>query len=126
MEEEPLNATIIPETDSQGFEKEDLTEQLLLLQKNCGSLNSEKEALHQELAALKAEREQLKCDLQDNIEMCIENQTELRSLHDQLKLNQNVEIKLKKSLTEMEYLLSEEKEKVQALTKELQMLALKS
>ncbi|GCC29788.1 hypothetical protein chiPu_0008230 [Chiloscyllium punctatum] len=123
MEEEPLNATIMPETDSQGFEKEDLTEQLLLLQKNCGSLNSEKEALYQELTALKAEREQLKCDLQDNIEMCIENQAELRSLHDQLKLNQNVEIKLKKSLTEMEYLLNEEKEKVQALTKELQILA---
>ncbi|XP_048475647.1 centromere-associated protein E [Rhincodon typus] len=119
----PLNATIMPETTSQGFERDDLTEQLLLLQKNCASLSSEKEALHQELTALRAEKEQLKCDLQDNIEMCIENQTELRSLHDQLKLNQNAEMKLKKNLAETEYLLNEEKEKVQALTKELQMVA---
>ncbi|XP_048384167.2 centromere-associated protein E isoform X2 [Stegostoma tigrinum] len=122
-ENPPSNVTIMPETTSQGFERDNLTEQLLLLQKNYASLSSEKEALHQELTALRAEKEQLKCDLQDNIEMCIENQTELRSLHDQLKLNQNVEMKLKKNLAETEHLLNEEKEKVQALTEELQMVA---
>ncbi|GCB69007.1 hypothetical protein scyTo_0015271 [Scyliorhinus torazame] len=81
-------------------------------QKNRESLSSEKEALHQELMDLRTEREQLKSDLQENIDMCIENQAELRSLQDKLKLNQNVEVKLKGSLSEMEHLLKEEKEKV--------------
>ncbi|XP_072373749.1 centromere-associated protein E [Scyliorhinus torazame] len=81
-------------------------------QKNRESLSSEKEALHQELMDLRTEREQLKSDLQENIDMCIENQAELRSLQDKLKLNQNVEVKLKGSLSEMEHLLNEEKEKM--------------
>ncbi|XP_067886483.1 centromere-associated protein E isoform X2 [Heterodontus francisci] len=88
--------------------------------KNCESHSSEKVALHQELMNLRTEREQLKCDLQDNIEMCIENQAELRSLHDEVKLHQNAEMKLQKRLAEMEHLVNEEKEKVQALSKELQ------
>ncbi|XP_038660404.1 centromere-associated protein E isoform X2 [Scyliorhinus canicula] len=88
-------------------------------QKNRESLSSEKEALHQELMDLRTEREQLKSDLQENIDMCIENQAELRSLQDKLRLNQNVEVKLKGSLSELEHLLNEEKEKMHEQTEEL-------
>ncbi|XP_078071478.1 centromere-associated protein E [Mustelus asterias] len=112
-----LNVSIKAEATNQDMEREDLTEQ-----KNQDSLNSEKEALHQELMNLRTENEQLKSDLQENIEMCIENQAELRDLQNKLKLNQNVELELKKSLAEIENLLSEEKEKTHKQTEELDLL----
>ncbi|XP_067838434.1 centromere-associated protein E-like [Heptranchias perlo] len=119
QEEGPLNMSIVAETTNQELETEDLTEQRLLLQKNFESLSSEKEELQQELTSLRTEREQLKCDLQDNIEMCIENQAELRNLQEKLKLNQCAGMELEKRLTEKEHLVNEEKEKAQGLTEEL-------
>ncbi|XP_051876518.1 centromere-associated protein E isoform X3 [Pristis pectinata] len=106
-DEEPLNVSSAAEIT----ETKNLTEQLLMLQENCKVISEEKKQLHEELLSLQIERDQLKCDLQDNIEMCIENQAELRSLHDKLKLNQNVEVELKKSLAEKECLINEEKKK---------------
>uniref|UniRef100_UPI00398F5893 centromere-associated protein E n=1 Tax=Pristiophorus japonicus TaxID=55135 RepID=UPI00398F5893 len=120
QKEEPLNVSITAETTNQELETKDLTEQLLLLQKNCESLSNEKEELHQELISHRSEMEQLKCDLQDNIEMCIENQAELRQLHDKLKQNQNAEMELKKSLAEKEHLVNEEKEKIVQAKEKLQ------
>ncbi|XP_069781405.1 centromere-associated protein E isoform X2 [Narcine bancroftii] len=99
-------------------EMQNLTEQLQI-QKYCKAITDEKEKLHKELSSLQNERDQLKCDLNDNIEMCIENQAELRSLHDQLKMSQNVEMELKTSLAEKEYLINEEKEKMQNQAEEL-------
>ncbi|XP_062925160.1 centromere-associated protein E-like isoform X2 [Mobula hypostoma] len=88
-----------------------LTEQLLILEENCKTISEEKENLCKELLGLQTERDQLKCDLQENIEMCIENQAELRRLHDKLKLKQDVEVELKKSLADKEFLINEEKKK---------------
>lgn len=106
-DQEPLNVTSEAETT----ETKRLTEELVVHQKNYTEVSDEKEKLHEELLNLQTERDQLKCDLQENIEMCIENQAELRSLYEKMRKKENVEVELKKSLAEKECLLNDEKEK---------------
>ncbi|XP_023559616.1 centromere-associated protein E [Octodon degus] len=60
------------------------------LQKKICSLIQEKNELQQMLESIKAEKEQLKTDLKENIEMTIENQEELRILGDELKKQQEI------------------------------------
>ncbi|XP_072880531.1 centromere-associated protein E isoform X3 [Hemitrygon akajei] len=106
-DEDLLNVSSAVETT----EIKNLTEQLLILEENCKTISEEKENLYKELSGLQAERDQLKCDLQDSIEMSIENQAELRRLHDKVKLHQDVAVELKKSLADKEFLINEEKKK---------------
>ncbi|XP_077877984.1 centromere-associated protein E isoform X2 [Ictidomys tridecemlineatus] len=64
----------------------DVTEQ----QKMICSLIQEKNELQQMLESITAEKEQLKTDLKENIEMTIKNQEELRILEDELKKQQEI------------------------------------
>ncbi|KAM6148053.1 centromere-associated protein E [Erethizon dorsatum] len=59
-------------------------------QKKICSLIKEKNELQQMLESITAEKEQLKTDLKENIEMTIENQEELRILGDELKRQQEI------------------------------------
>ncbi|XP_021532089.2 centromere-associated protein E isoform X5 [Aotus nancymaae] len=59
-------------------------------QKKIFSLIQEKNKLQQMLESVRAEKEQLKADLKENIEMTIENQEELRILGDELKKQQEI------------------------------------
>ncbi|XP_058577755.1 centromere-associated protein E isoform X6 [Neofelis nebulosa] len=67
-------------------EDNELTEQ----QGKIFSLIQEKNELQQMLESITAEKEQLKTDLRDNIEMMIENQEELRILGGELKRQQEI------------------------------------
>ncbi|XP_055241414.2 centromere-associated protein E isoform X5 [Gorilla gorilla gorilla] len=64
----------------------EITEQ----QRKIFSLIQEKNELQQMLESVIAEKEQLKTDLKENIEMTIENQEELRLLGDELKKQQEI------------------------------------
>ncbi|XP_023590518.1 centromere-associated protein E [Trichechus manatus latirostris] len=68
------------------IEDNELTEQ----QRKIFSLLQEKNELQQMLETITAEKEQLKTDLKENIEMTIENQEELRILGDELKKQQEI------------------------------------
>ncbi|KAL0594486.1 Centromere-associated protein E [Plecturocebus cupreus] len=59
-------------------------------QRKIFSLIQEKNELQQMLESVRAEKEQLKTDLKENIEMTIENQEELRILGDELKKQQEI------------------------------------
>ncbi|XP_032117470.1 centromere-associated protein E isoform X4 [Sapajus apella] len=59
-------------------------------QKKIFSLIQEKNKLQQMLESVRAEKEQLKTDLKENIEMTIENQEELRILGGELKKQQEI------------------------------------
>ncbi|XP_021101075.1 centromere-associated protein E isoform X2 [Heterocephalus glaber] len=59
-------------------------------QKKICSLIQEKNEFQQMLESITAEKEQLKTDLKENIEMTIENQEELRILGDELKRQQEI------------------------------------
>nr|XP_055241413.1 centromere-associated protein E isoform X4 [Gorilla gorilla gorilla] len=59
-------------------------------QRKIFSLIQEKNELQQMLESVIAEKEQLKTDLKENIEMTIENQEELRLLGDELKKQQEI------------------------------------
>ncbi|XP_073093325.1 centromere-associated protein E isoform X4 [Manis javanica] len=59
-------------------------------QKKIISLIQEKNELQEMLETITAEKEQLKTDLMENIEMTIENQEELRILGDELKKQQEI------------------------------------
>uniref|UniRef100_F6WPQ8 Centromere-associated protein E n=1 Tax=Callithrix jacchus TaxID=9483 RepID=F6WPQ8_CALJA len=59
-------------------------------QRKIFSLIQEKNKLQQMLESVRAEKEQLKTDLKENIEMTIENQEELRILGDALKKQQEI------------------------------------
>ncbi|XP_025777184.1 centromere-associated protein E isoform X2 [Puma concolor] len=67
-------------------EDNELTEQ----QRKILSLIQEKNELQQMLESITAEKEQLKTDLRENIEMMIENQEELRILGGELKRQQEI------------------------------------
>ncbi|XP_077134262.1 centromere-associated protein E isoform X6 [Ranitomeya variabilis] len=58
----------------------------LQLQGQISAMLQEKDVLHQTMKDLTAERDQLKLDLQENIEMSIDIQEELRSALDELKV----------------------------------------
>ncbi|KAM9238258.1 centromere-associated protein E [Dugong dugon] len=68
------------------IEDNELTEQ----QRKIFSLLQEKNELQQMLETITAEKEQLKTDLKENIEMTIENQEELRILGEELKKQQEI------------------------------------
>ncbi|XP_019481417.1 PREDICTED: centromere-associated protein E [Hipposideros armiger] len=64
--------------------------ELIEQQRKIFSLIQEKNELQQMLESITAEKEQLKTDLRENIEMTIENQEELRILGDELKKQQEM------------------------------------
>nr|XP_019594443.1 PREDICTED: centromere-associated protein E isoform X2 [Rhinolophus sinicus] len=64
--------------------------ELIEQQRKIFSLIQEKNELQQMLESTTAEKEQLKTDLRENIEMSIENQEELRILGDELKKQQEI------------------------------------
>ncbi|XP_072137981.1 centromere-associated protein E isoform X3 [Mobula birostris] len=82
-------------------------------------LNEVKEELMTKLQVLTKDNEELalsqpksqKINQDEDLLNCIENQAELRRLHDKLKLKQDVEVELKKSLADKEFLINEEKKK---------------
>ncbi|XP_077738303.1 centromere-associated protein E isoform X4 [Canis aureus] len=112
-------------------EDNELTEQ----QRNIFSLIQEKNELQQMLESVTAEKEQLKTDLRENIEMTIENQEELRILGDELKKQQEILVQEKnhtikkeeelsrtyKKLAEVEEKLKEKNQQLQE--KQLQLLS---
>ncbi|XP_013965533.1 centromere-associated protein E isoform X3 [Canis lupus familiaris] len=112
-------------------EDNELTEQ----QRNIFSLIQEKNELQRMLESVTAEKEQLKTDLRENIEMTIENQEELRILGDELKKQQEILVQEKnhtikkeeelsrtyKKLAEVEEKLKEKNQQLQE--KQLQLLS---
>ncbi|XP_073897568.1 centromere-associated protein E isoform X2 [Castor canadensis] len=64
-------------------------------QKKICSLTQERNELQQMLERITVEKEQLKTDLKENIEMTIENQEELRILRDELKKQREIVVQEK-------------------------------
>ncbi|XP_042194522.1 centromere-associated protein E-like [Callorhinchus milii] len=121
LENECLNpdqSTVIEARNE--IEVKELKEQLYSLQQNMNTLRTEKKQLQQERASLQTESEQMKCDLQESIEMAVENQAEMRNLQEELKVKQKNEIELKQYLSEKEHTINEEKQKTLECKKELQ------
>eukprot|EP00062_Callorhinchus_milii_P021421 gi/632978119/ref/XP_007905728.1/ PREDICTED: centromere-associated protein E-like isoform X2 [Callorhinchus milii] len=98
----------------------DAMEKTLCEMQNMNTLRTEKKQLQQERASLQTESEQMKCDLQESIEMAVENQAEMRNLQEELKVKQKNEIELKQYLSEKEHTINEEKQKTLECKKELQ------
>ncbi|XP_068950741.1 centromere-associated protein E isoform X2 [Petaurus breviceps papuanus] len=92
--ETPRN--LVPLTD---YEKDN---ELLQQQRQISSLIQEKNQLQQMLECVTAEKNQLKTDLEENIEMTIENQEELRSIGAALKKQQEAVIKERRKTAEKE------------------------
>ncbi|XP_056422294.1 centromere-associated protein E isoform X2 [Hyla sarda] len=80
----------------------------LNLQEQMLAILQEKDALHESLNNITAERDQLKLDLQENIEMSIETQEELRSALNELKVKT-------KELESLNTQINENKEKLNGL-----------
>ncbi|XP_055290932.1 centromere-associated protein E isoform X2 [Moschus berezovskii] len=104
-------------------EDNELTEQ----QRKIFSLIREKNELQQMLESMTAEKEQLKTDLRENIEMTIENQEELRILGNELKKQQDIvaqeknhTIKKEEELSRTCEKLSEVQEKLKEKSQQLQ------
>uniref|UniRef100_A0A452F358 Centromere-associated protein E n=1 Tax=Capra hircus TaxID=9925 RepID=A0A452F358_CAPHI len=104
-------------------EDNELTEQ----EKKIFSLIQEKNELQQMLESITAEKEQLKTDLRENIEMTIENQEELRFLGNELKKQQDIvaqeknhTIKKEEELSRTCEKLSEVQEKLKEKSQQLQ------
>ncbi|XP_025146132.3 centromere-associated protein E isoform X5 [Bubalus bubalis] len=104
-------------------EANELTEQ----QRKIFSLIQEKNELQQMLESITAEKEQLKTDLRENIEMTIENQEELRFLGNELKKQQDIvaqeknhTIKKEEELSRTCEKLSEVQEKLKEKSQQLQ------
>ncbi|XP_029393798.1 centromere-associated protein E [Mus pahari] len=81
-------------------------------QRKINSLMQENSGLQQTLESIRAEKEQLKMDLKENIEMSIENQEELRILRDELKRQQEVAAQEKDHATERNQELSRTQERL--------------
>lgn len=81
-------------------------------QRKIDSLMQENSGLQQTLESVRAEKEQLKMDLKENIEMSIENQEELRILRDELKRQQEVAAQEKDHATEKTQELSRTQERL--------------
>ncbi|XP_016014592.2 centromere-associated protein E isoform X2 [Rousettus aegyptiacus] len=86
--------------------------ELIEQQKKILSLIQEKNELQQMLESITAEKEQLKTDLRENIEMTIENQEELRILGDELKKQQEIVAQEKNHTIEKEKEISKTCEKL--------------
>ncbi|KAK0143731.1 Centromere-associated protein E [Merluccius polli] len=71
--------TLQEEKETLQVEKETLREEKETLREEKETLREEKETLGEEKEALQVENNQLKMDLQENVEMMIENQDELRT-----------------------------------------------
>uniref|UniRef100_A0A8C6FWN3 Centromere-associated protein E n=1 Tax=Moschus moschiferus TaxID=68415 RepID=A0A8C6FWN3_MOSMO len=104
-------------------EDNELTEQ----QRKIFFLIREKNELQQMLESMTAEKEQLKTDLRENIEMTIENQEELRILGNELKKQQDIvaqeknhTIKKEEELSRTCEKLSEVQEKLKEKSQQLQ------
>ncbi|KAL2780686.1 centromere-associated protein E isoform 1 precursor [Daubentonia madagascariensis] len=96
-------------------------------QRKIFSLIQEKNELQQMLESITAEKEQLKTDLKENIEMTIENQEELRILGDELKKLQEIvaqeknhTIKKEEELFRTRERLAEVEEKLKEKSQQLQ------
>ncbi|XP_036618226.1 centromere-associated protein E [Trichosurus vulpecula] len=76
--------------------------ELLQQQRQISSLIQEKNQLQQMLECVTAEKNQLKTDLEENIEMTIENQEELRNIGATLKKQQEEIIKERRKTAEKE------------------------
>ncbi|XP_036047276.1 centromere-associated protein E [Onychomys torridus] len=93
-EEQSLPAENTPTLIAGGNDNE-VTEE----QRKIHSLLQENSGLQQTLESIIAEKEQLKMDLKENIEMTIENQEELRLLRDELKRQQEIAAQEKEEAT---------------------------
>ncbi|XP_055290934.1 centromere-associated protein E isoform X4 [Moschus berezovskii] len=96
-------------------EDNELTEQ----QRKIFSLIREKNELQQMLESMTAEKEQLKTDLRENIEMTIENQEELRILGNELKKQQDIVAQEKNHTIKKEEELSRTCEKLSEVQEKL-------
>ncbi|XP_062055782.1 centromere-associated protein E isoform X2 [Lepus europaeus] len=88
-------------------------------QRKMLSLIQEKKELQQRLENITAEKEQLKTDLKENIEMTIENQEELRILGDELKKQQEIVVQEKNCTIKKEEELSRAYEKLAEVEEKL-------
>ncbi|XP_076431138.1 centromere-associated protein E isoform X4 [Peromyscus maniculatus bairdii] len=88
-------------------------------QRKIHSLLQENSGLQQTLESIIAEREQLKMDLKENIEMTIENQEELRLLRDELKRQQEIAAREKDEATKKSEELSRAWERLAEVEREL-------
>nr|XP_014350547.1 PREDICTED: centromere-associated protein E [Latimeria chalumnae] len=105
-------------------EGEEMKEQLSQLQQQLSSLNRSKEELQQLMESLQTEKKQLQCDLQENIDVLVESQEELRILKDQLMLKQQREEELCKLLEVNEQKLCKLEESSQVSTSDYESLLL--
>ncbi|XP_075716728.1 centromere-associated protein E isoform X2 [Rhinoderma darwinii] len=80
-----LHESDIQEEDNRQVQQENDVKGLQL-QEQILAMLQEKDALHETLKNIAAERDQLRVDLQENIEMSIDTQGELRSALDELKV----------------------------------------
>ena len=83
-----------------------------LRNRKIDSLMQESSGLQKTLETIRAEKEQLKMDLKENIEMSIENQEELRILRDELKRQQEIAAQEKDRATEKREELSRAQERL--------------
>ncbi|XP_057649265.1 centromere-associated protein E [Chionomys nivalis] len=89
-------------------------------QRKIHSLMQENSGLQQTLQSLTAEKEQLKKDLKENIEMTIENQEELRILRDELKRQQEIAARGKDEVSKKSDELSRACERLAEVEEELE------
>uniref|UniRef100_UPI00402B4B3F centromere-associated protein E n=1 Tax=Arvicanthis niloticus TaxID=61156 RepID=UPI00402B4B3F len=88
-------------------------------QRKIDSLMQENRGLQQTLESIRAEKEQLKMDLKESIEMSIENQEELRILRDELKRHQEIAAQEKDHPTEKSEELSRAHERLAEIEEQL-------
>ncbi|NP_001408015.1 centromere-associated protein E [Rattus norvegicus] len=88
-------------------------------QRKIDSLLQENSRLQQTLESIIAEKEQLKMDLKENIEMSVENQEELRILRDELKRQQEIAAQEKDHVTEKSEELSRAHERLAEIEEKL-------
>ncbi|XP_062964378.1 centromere-associated protein E isoform X2 [Cynocephalus volans] len=96
-----------------------MDDEVIEQQRKIISLTQEKNELQQMLESIIAEKEQLKTDLKENIEMTIENQEELRILRDELKKQQEIVIQEKNHIVKKDEELSRTCEKLAEVEEKL-------
>ncbi|XP_066546446.1 centromere-associated protein E isoform X2 [Amia ocellicauda] len=93
--------------------------ELLELRSQITSLMEERDQLQEILEGVRAEKNQLKADLEENVEMAVETQSDLRCAQEELKKHQQLMSDLKIQKTEQEAHLEQ---KVTVLTEELKVV----
>ncbi|XP_053559480.1 centromere-associated protein E [Bombina bombina] len=86
--------------DNQQMEKQEFVQKLQELKNEMSELVMEKETLQQKMEDIEAERDSLKQDLNENIELSIETQEELRTAQEELKQQKQIVKDLKKQIEE--------------------------